>query len=538
MAIDSNMLKNKAAGVMSGFSTGQRTVVGLAAAFLIVGGVLFAQWASKPTMVPLFSNVSSQDASDITAKLSSSGTPYQLADGGGTIMVPKSKVYQTRIDLAGEGLPSGGSVGYKLLDNQGITTSDFLQHVDYQRALEGELTNTITAIQGVSGATVHLVIPQQDVFSNDDKKPSASVLVKLQTGKSLSTGQVQSIVNLVASSVEGLTADNVTVSDDKGRLLASPGGSVSGTGDDSSTEAQTKMENELDTKIQNLLTPVVGSGKAVVATRAELNWDKTKETSETYNPLNKTPTPSASKSTTENYVNGSPNGSTTGCLGVGQPTADVCTGSGNSSTTGTGTDGSSYTKTDASQDNLVDKVVKQTESAPGSVSRLSVAVMYDSSIPGVDQNQITALVTQAAGLQPARGDSVTVTPMPFDKSAADQAAKDLKAADSAKKTEQLMGFVKTGATVLMVLIALAVMIFLTKKKAGSYNSTTPISLGELDGLMPALAGGAQGALGAGEDDSPEGIERAKVDREITDLIEKQPDEVAGLLRSWLADRRS
>lgn len=531
MAIDSNMLKNKAAGAMSGFSTGQRAVVGIAAATLIVGGILFAQWASKPTMVPLFSNLSSNDASEITGKLASTGTQYELADGGATILVPKAKVYQTRIDLAGEGLPSGGSVGYKLLDDQGITTSDFLQKVDYQRALEGEFSNTISSIQGVGGATVHLVIPQEDVFSNDAKKPSASVLIKLQAGKSLATGQVQSIVNLVASGVEGLEAENVTVSDDKGRLLASPGGGVNGTGEDGSTEQATKIENELTAKIQNLLTPVVGAGKAVVATRAELNWDKKEEVSRIYNPNNKAQQPTSSNTSTEKYVNGT-GGDVTGCLGVGTPTNEVCVGD------GTDGAGSGYVKSDATSDLALDEVTTKTQTAPGSIERVSVAVMYDSASAGVDQAQIEALVAQAAGLQPARGDSVTVSAMPFDNSATEAAEKEAKAAEAAEKTEQMMGFAKTGATVLMVLIALVVLIFLTRKKAGSYTSATPISLSELDSLMPALPSGIPAMGELEEDTSPEGLERAKVDREITNLIEKQPDEVAGLLRSWLADRRS
>jgi flagellar M-ring protein FliF len=535
MAIDSNMLKNKAMGAMSGFSTGQRAVVAIAAATLIVGGVLFAQWASKPSMVPLFSNLSSGDASEITSKLASNGTQYELADGGGTILVPKSAVYQTRIDLAGEGLPSGGNVGYKLLDDQGITTSDFLQHVDYQRALEGEISNTIGSIQGVAGATVHLVIPKEDVFSNDEKKPSASVLIKLQAGKALSTGQVQSIVNLVGSSVEGLTPENITVSDDKGRLLASPGGGVNGTGEDGSTEQATKIENDLTAKIQNLLTPVVGSGKAVVATRAELNWDKKKEVSEVYNPLNKAPQAGSSKNTTESYINGSPNGAN-GCLGVGTPTNNVCVDDG-AEAGADGATGSSYTKTDTAQDNVTDRTVTETETAPGSVERLSVAVMYDSAVANVDQAQIEALVTQAAGLQPARGDAVTVSAMPFDTSALEAAEKDAKAAEAAKKTEQMMGFAKTGATVLMVLIALAVVIFLTRKKGTGYTAT-PISPFEIESLLPALPSGSMSMGELEEDTSPEGLERAKVDREISSLIEKQPEEVAGLLRSWLADRRN
>lgn len=529
MAIDPNQLKNKAMGAMNGFSAGQRVVVGIAALTLVIGGVLFAQWASKPTMVPLFSNVSSEDAAEITGKLSSSNTPYELADGGATILVPKEKVYQTRIDLAGQGLPSGGSVGYKLLDKQGITTSDFLQHVGYQRALEGELSNTIGSIQGIQSATVHLVIPKQDVFANDSKKPTASVLVTLQNGKQLSNNQVQSIVNLVASGVEGLTSDNVTVSDDKGRLLAAPGQGTTGTEDQDGDRA-TAMENSITTKIQNLLTPVVGAGKAVVATRAELNWDKKEEVAEIYNPLGKEQQPTATRSLTETYGNGA-GGEANGCLGVGNPTNGVCLPANGEEGANNG-----YSKVEQSQDNALDKTITKTVTQPGDIERLSVAVMYDSTVAGVDQAQIEALVTQAAGLQPARGDSVTVGPMPFDKTAAEEAEKAAKAAADAAASEQTMNMIKTGGTILMVLIALGVLMFLTKKRGAQFQSATPIPMNEIDALMPALPSGQveQPEL----EQSPDSIERAKVDKDITMLIEKQPDEVASLLRSWLADRRS
>src|SRR5690242_5168193 len=188
-------------GTFGAFTPGQKAVTIFAVIGLVAGGMLFAKWASKPTYAPLFSNLSSTDASAIVDKLNSGGTPYQLANGGGTIMVPQSQVYDLRLKMSGQGLPSQSDTGYSLLDKQGLTTSDFMQNVDYQRALEGELGKTIKSIDGVQGATVHLALPQKDVFATDTQKPTASVLVTTALGRTLSSDQVQSIVHLVAASV-------------------------------------------------------------------------------------------------------------------------------------------------------------------------------------------------------------------------------------------------------------------------------------------------------------------------------------------------
>jgi flagellar M-ring protein FliF len=173
-------------GTFAAFTPGQKAVTLLGVVALVLGGVLFANWAAKPTYAPLFSNLSSTDASAIVDKLNSSGTTYQLADGGTTIMVPQGQVYDLRLKMSGQGLPAQSDTGYSLLDKQGVTTSDFMQNVDYQRALEGELGKTIKSINGVQAAAVHLAIPQKDVFATDSQKPTASVLVTTGLGHTLS----------------------------------------------------------------------------------------------------------------------------------------------------------------------------------------------------------------------------------------------------------------------------------------------------------------------------------------------------------------
>src|ERR1700754_728359 len=175
------------------FTPGQKAVTIFAVLALVIGGYFFATWAAKPSYSILFNNLSTKDASAIVDSLDKSGTKYELANGGATILVPQDQVNTLRLSLSGEGLPGDSDTGYALLDQQGITTSDFMQHTNYQRALEGELANTIKSIDGVEAVTVHLVMPQTDFSSNDQTKPPASVLVAPSPNKPLTTGQVQAI---------------------------------------------------------------------------------------------------------------------------------------------------------------------------------------------------------------------------------------------------------------------------------------------------------------------------------------------------------
>src|SRR3954452_6771274 len=159
------------------FTPGQKAVTIVAILMLIIGGYFFARWEATPTYSILFNNLSTKDASAIVESLQKTGTKYELANNGQTILVPQDQVNDLRLSLSGEGLPGDAGTGYALLDQQGITTSDFMQHTNYQRALEGELSNTIKSIEGVEAATVHLVMPQKDVFADNQDQPTASVLV-------------------------------------------------------------------------------------------------------------------------------------------------------------------------------------------------------------------------------------------------------------------------------------------------------------------------------------------------------------------------
>jgi flagellar M-ring protein FliF len=544
-ALDLSKIKRRAGGVFNGFTRGQKTMLAIAVVGLVIGGYLFMSWAGKASFAPLYSNLTAEDASAVTSDLTSRGIQYKLADDGTTVLVPQSKVYQTRIDLSAKGLPSVGAKGYDLLDKQGITTSDFRQHVDYQRALEGELSKTITAIHGITDASVHLVIPQQDVFADDNTHPSASVLVTTDAGTTVPSGEVNAIVHLVASSVEGLTPDQVTVADSKGHILAAPGEGVTSAAGDARSEQTSAFENQLGTEITSLLTPVTGDGKAVVRVNASLNFDEKSSTAERFPTDPSTSAPVVSESTSDETYTGAGDPTATGILGTATTVAATTPTTALNNAGGTTGNGTSYDKKGADRTYAVSKITEQLKTAPGAVEKLSVAVLLDSTAK-VDPNQIQQLVTAAAGLDTKRGDVIQVSQMAFDNSAATQASATEKAAAAAKSQKQMLDLARTVGVVLLVIVILF-FAYRSAKKSTAMKKI-PLQLGpaqsgsalELDATTALAALEAAGAferpalppLGSKVDD-----ERQLAIDQIGDLIDRQPDEVAKMLRNWLADRR-
>src|SRR5256886_4330152 len=291
------------------FTPGQKAVTLIGVVVLGVGGFFFANWASAPSYAPLFSNLSSTDASAIVDKLNAGGTQYQLADGGATIMVPQSQVYDLRLKMSGQGLPAQTETGYSLLDKQGLTTSDFMQNVGFQRALEGELSKTIKSISGVQAAAVHLALPQKDVFATETQKPTASVLVTTALGKTLNPDQVQSVVHLVAASVVGLDPNQVTVADAAGNGLSTGNGQTTSSAASGRNQQTQQYEQRMNDALQQMLNSVVGTRPAAVKTTADLGYDQTETKTQTYVAPSPSTPPLSQSTNVESY---SGTGTTTG----------------------------------------------------------------------------------------------------------------------------------------------------------------------------------------------------------------------------------
>src|SRR5919112_1663940 len=272
----------RARATLSTISLGQKVVIGLLLAGLLLGGFYFYSWITTPTQAPLFSNLAATDASSIVDELNASGVAYELTDGGTTIMVGKDSVYDLRLSMSGKGLPAGQETGYALLDEQGITTSEFQQQVSYQRALEGELSATLESLAGVRQAVVHVALPEDEVFVTEQSEPTASVLLDLAAGTALSGEQIQAVTNLVSSSVQDMDPEQVTVTDSAGQVLSAPGSGSAAAANDARSAVEQETEGRLQENAERVLQSIVGPGRAVVSVRADMDLAKRSSTEETY----------------------------------------------------------------------------------------------------------------------------------------------------------------------------------------------------------------------------------------------------------------
>ncbi|HPI33111.1 MAG TPA: flagellar basal-body MS-ring/collar protein FliF, partial [candidate division Zixibacteria bacterium] len=252
------------------------------AAGAIVGTILLVGWVNTVTYARLYSDVDEAEAGEVVAYLNDNKIPYELSDGGRTIAVPSDQVYKTRIALASEGLPRNGNIGYSIFDKNNLGMTDFLQNLNFRRALEGELTRTIMQLSEVQAARVHIVMPSDRLFKQDQKQATASVVLKLRSG-GLTKQQINGISHLVAASVEGLRPENISIVDYDGNLLSSgqPTDELAGL-TASQLDVRKQAETYLEHKAQSMLDDVLGPGRSVIRVTAELDFNQTERTSETY----------------------------------------------------------------------------------------------------------------------------------------------------------------------------------------------------------------------------------------------------------------
>jgi flagellar M-ring protein FliF len=532
VALDINVIKQQAGRTLKSFSPQQLTMVVLLGVIALVGGMTFLRWVSAPSYAVLFSGLPAEEASSVVEELDAQGVPYRLENAGTSILVPQSKVHATRLSLSASGLPKGGTTGYELLDDQGFTTSEFRQRIDYQRAVEGELARTLMAIEGVEAASVRLAIPEESLFSDEDKAARASIL--LRTTSDLGDEQVQSIVNLVSGAVPDLAPDNVTVADNKGHVLSAPGGAGGGL-DNRQLKLAREFERQRAAEAETMLTQVYGPGHAVVRVSAQLNFDESSQETERYNPASQVPLSEETSSETFTGT-GNPPG---GVVGVDGGAVD-------------GSTQSDYEKTEAARQFGVDRTVTRQQNAPGRVERLSVAVVLDGSVkPVPDPGQVEGLIGAAIGLDAERGDSIVVDTVAFDASLA-AAADDAQAAASGAKSRQNMMDLAQTAVGVLVLLLVAFFLWRAMRSTSTAVELPVDGPGSLAAALAAAQGSAGALASAGTayarrtDDMAPAEGRALVPAlvgaseasDVLSLIDQQPDEVATLLRSWLADRRS
>jgi flagellar M-ring protein FliF len=529
-AIDLDRIKEQGRRFVDGFTPGQKAMTILGVIAVVLGGMVFMKWAAAPDYAPLYSGLTGEDAAAVTQQLDSQGVKYKLAGGGSTILVSKQDVYKTRVSLSAKGLPSGGGDSYKLLDKQGITTDQFTRNIDYQRALQGELGRTIQSIDGVQAASVTLQIPQQSVFVGADQdKPTAAVLVK-GTGGAMGDSTVQAIVHLVASSIPNMKAEDVTVADASGKVLHAPGVE---TGGGSQVEQKQTYEGALEKKISDMIEKTLGPGHAAVTVNADLDMSKSDSKSTTYtNPAGGTSRLPVSETNKNTSLTEPAATSTNGVLGVG--------GTGTAATAGGGT--RSFSESSTSQNNAVNSNTVNATTPPGAVKRMTVSVLLDSAVvtPAAVTTTWAPQISAAAGIQTARdgAQAVQVTAVTFDQKAQKAAQAQLNGASG---SNPMFDLIKHVLTLLMIgLVLFFAWRAIKRAEANRVPLRVPLDLRELEAATAAALPAAQlaGAAAAPAARRPSiDAPAPSLEGEITDLIERQPDEVAQTLRSWLADRR-
>ena len=455
------------------FTLAQKTIAIIGIAVVALGIALLASWLTKPAYTPLFSGLEAADANSIVEQLKTDGVPYEVADGGGTIMVPQEHVYDQRLKAAGAGLPSESTGGYSLLDEMGVTSSEFQQSVTYKRALEGEIAKTVGAIDGVKNASVQLAIPEDTVFVSEKVDPTASVFVETQSGSTLSSDQVQAIVHLTSASVDGMQSTDVAVIDATGTVLSAVGTGATGSADKQATD----YEQRITASVQTMLDRVVGPGNATVAVAADMNYESANRVEESFTAPQDTPALNESTST-EEYTGGAEGGAA-GILGPDNIAVP----------NGTGDDGA-FRSENSTRNNAVNKVTETREIPAGSLNRQTVSVALNTNAAaGLNVADLEALVATAAGINAERGDEITVEMVSFNAdgaTSAQDALADAQAAEEAERRAQMlqMGIIVAGIVLVLILALVA---YAMRSRRQNREAIDIGELPELDTLAPPTA---------------------------------------------------
>lgn len=490
-----------------------------------------ARGGSEPDYAPLYSGLTPQDAGEIAAELQGQAIPYRLVAGGTAIEVPSAEVPRVRMAMASAGLPRAGGVGFEIFDEQKFGTSSFVEQVNYRRALQGELARSIAALDAVDSARVHLAMGRRSVFRDADEPPSASVGLKLARGRELGRAQVQGIVHLVSSSVDGLNPDKVVVIDDRGTVLSDGAGAASGAG------TSTELEATLTKRVREMVERVVGPGHASVVVTAEMDQRKVDETEELYD-KDKTALRSESRVVEGSGADLGVVGGVAGARGnlPGAPAPEA----------GGGTGGGSVQRLQETKNYEVNRVVRRIVGPDAQIKRLHVAVLVDHApaptadgkpgkpVPRTPQEleHIAAIARESAGLDNERGDRLEVRNVPF--SPIEDLAAEAAAAAALPPWQQPSVLAAAGGGALIV-IALVVMLLRRRKRKNA--AETPL-------LLPAQVGALEAALSRNELGGlpPEPPRPALPDRavheRVVDVVKAEPARAARVLSAWLAEEPS
>jgi flagellar M-ring protein FliF len=490
-------LKDRLAALVRSLPPAQRAGIAVALVVLVMAAVPFVRWVTTPSYTLLFAGLEDQQLAEIITELEGRGIPFQLE--GSRVLVPQSQLHRVRADLAQAGVSATPTVpGYELLDAQALGVSDFRQRVDLQRAVEGELSRTLAAMDGIETATVRLVLPEESLFTEQRRPATASVL--LRPTRELSTGQIEAVTLLVSSAVEGLSPEEITVADTAGRVLHTPGEGQTGGVSDRQLRRTREYESQLTSDLSQLVERATGN-PAAVTVRATLNFDEFETQTEQFDAE---AIPLREQTSQERYE------------GTGVPVAGGTVGvDGGPLLTGEGA--GNYEREDATREFGVGRTTTRTVQAPGTLEKQSVALVVERGAPVTDV-ELRDLVGAAAGIDPdLRDEAIAISRVESPPVAAPEIVEDEPGLLAA--LEQ--------ALAIFLIVAIAVGLWLmSRRRRGSEVE---------EKVVPAQVRPTAVAIDDREDELPQG---PSVQDEVAALVERQPEEIAALLRGWLADRRT
>lgn len=520
---------------------GKKIALMAAGALVLAGLIVLSVQSQKPDFEVLFSKLSSDDLGAISAQLKERKINFKIAAGQTAVLVPAKDVFDLRIQLASEGLPRGGGVGFEIFDKTTLGMSEFIQKLNLMRATTGELTRTINSLDVVDSARIHIAAPKKSVFLEDERKTTASVVLKLK--RHISAGQVQGIVHLVASSVEGLNPADVTIVDTKGSILA--GGEEQSTVahmTSSQLDFKQNVANIIENRILSMLGGVLGREKITAKVSADVDFEQTEQTEEIYDPDSQVAR--SEQRNEESTVGSSPVGGVVGAT-ANQPGAQA-------GQVSQGTPAKSD-KVNETINYEINKIIKRTINPIGEVKKLSVAVMIDGTYDKDDKyvprnaeemQQYKKIVERAVGYDEDRGDQIEVVNVAFDIS---KFKEDQLALEKAENNQLWISIARHGVTAVFIIL---LFIMLIKPLIQWLSTTAGEGMMMVPGMrmmqgkmVPGVPGvpGAPGMPGEEDDDKPKEIKKIKKREDyravVLDYSRDNAAHTAELVRKWLKERR-
>ena len=531
MGVNSQIL-SQLKNAFSNLSLGKKITLATLILGSVAGFIFLMNWSGQSEFQPLYANLDSEDASAILSKLKEQKIEYRIASNGKTILIPEQHIYEIRMQLAAAGLPQGSGIGFEIFDNTKLGMTAFAQNVNFQRALQGELARTINKIEEVESSRVHIVLTEKSLFVEEEAPATASVVLKLRPGKWLNQNQVKGIVHLVSSSVARLTAENVTVVDSNGKLLAGADETSSfGSLSSDQLDYQARVERKLENRVRTMLESALGENKAIVRLSCSFDFKKQERTEELYLPDNRV----VRSEQVLNEITNERGKNPQGIPGIRSNMPGDSTAGQQIKSTG---NNSSFEKKDHTVNYEIGKVISHINDPVGELTRISIAVLVDGTykrgakgrgkgeweyVPRTaeEMTKFENIVKRAVNFDASRGDEVDIVNIPFEttKLEEDTPAPESEWLEVLKKYQPYMkyGFLSLFLILSFMFFVKPLVRWLTEYSFGDMQmfKQLPKTVGELESDLDASA------------------ENLMFRDRATELISNDKEASLGVMRDWI-----